>query len=218
MVFTLSEVKKDARPGDVLLTSNPAGIGKLIRFGESIEDCDSSGKYGHVAIIARASEDKPEENINTTDGDIYESVMIISKNHIDKYSSKDILIGRHKQMTPMRYFNGIAEVKDNIGQIYPVHRLIFHGLDMINSWIKRVVFRRKNPLKFRYMRFLPLDWPVCSELGAQFFITAGCETGIDKDGWRGVNPDDFYDAIISRVDLWDIIFEGQYFTDYSLVK
>ena len=83
---------------------------------------------------------------------------------------------------------------------------------MINAWIKRTVFRRTAPLKFRYMKFLPLDWPVCSELGAQFIHKAGLKGGWEKfkTGWRGVNPDDFDDARYQRPDLWLTILEGKY--------
>lgn len=112
-------------------------------------------------------------------------------------------------MDPSAYENGIMEVKDNINQIYPYHRLIFHGLDMINSWAKRVIFRSKTPLKFRYMRLMPLDWPVCTEMVAQFILACGLEGGWrNGEKWRGVNPDHCHDVVGTRADLWDMIAEG----------
>jgi hypothetical protein len=112
-------------------------------------------------------------------------------------------------MNEARYYKGVTEVIDNIGQMYPYHRIVLHGFDMINAWIKRSVFRRKLPLKFRYMKLMPLDWPVCSELGAQFIHTAGLNGGWEskKKGWRGVNPDDFDDARTST-NKWNTILEG----------
>ena len=206
-MFKKNDVLKLCQPGDILLTSNPAGIGKLINFGQEVEGKNDKSKYGHVAIFAR----KPE-SIFDVDGSIYESVMRISKNHIDKYSGKEICIIRHTGITKENFLIGRKEILDNLGQIYPGHRLLFHGLDMINSWIKREIFRRKAPLKFRYMRFMPLDWPVCSELGAQFIHKAGLEGGWEayKKGWRGINPDDFDDCRIKRQDLWQTILEGEY--------
>jgi hypothetical protein len=122
-------------------------------------------------------------------------------------------------MNEMRFYLGREEILDNIGQIYPAHRIIFHGFDMVNSWIKRTVFRRKAPLKFRYMKLMPLDWPVCSELGAQFIHTAGLKGGWEdrKKGWRGVNPDDFDDARQTAVNLWLTVMEGTYYGTQKII-
>jgi len=210
-MFTLDEFLARAKPGDIFLTANPAALGSLINFGQGLEDGNGGkSRYGHVAVVA-AMEDKGRKlKYWKVDGMVYESVMTISLNHIKKYQGKECCVIRHKQMDPRLYFKGLIEVKDNLGQLYPAHRIVLHGFDMINAWVKRAVFRRKTPLRFRYMKFMPLDWPVCSELGAQFIHSAGLEGGWEdrKKGWRGVNPDDFYDCAVTRPDLWTLVLEG----------
>jgi hypothetical protein len=208
------DIIKQCEPGDILLTCNPAGLGKLINFGQGLEDEGRKSKYGHIAIFAKHAGSQW-----ITNAEIFESVTRISKNSIDKYHEQDICVIRHTGMTPERFYKGREEILDNLGQIYPFHRLAFHGLDMVNSWIKRVIFRRKALLKFRYMNFMPLDWPVCSELGTQFLHTSGLKGGWEdiKKGWRGVNPDDFDDARVTRTDLWSTILEDQYI-DITKIK
>lgn len=206
--ITKSDIERDCLPGDILLTCNPAGLGKLINFGQGLEEKDGKSKYGHVAIFAK----RPGTQW-ATDATMYESVMRISKNPINNYHEQDVCVIRHHGMNEMRFYLGREEVLDNIGQIYPAHRIVLHGFDMINSWVKRTVFRRKAPLKFRYMKLMPLDWPVCSELGAQFIRKAGLAGGWEarKKGWRGINPDDFDDARVQHTDLWATILEGTYY-------
>ena len=198
-----------ARPGDILLTKNPAGIGRLINFGQQLEDGGNSN-FGHVAIVASEERKERGPKYYRVDGNIYESVMTISKNHVKKYGGKECCVLRHREMDPRKYYKGLAEVKDNLGQIYPAHRIVLHGLDMINAWIKRKVSRSSKPLKFRYMKLMPLDWPVCSELGAQFIHAAGLQGGWEdrKAGWRGVNPDDFYDCAVINPARWELVLEG----------
>jgi hypothetical protein len=207
MAIIRDDIIKNCMPGDILLTCNSAGIGKLINFGQGIEDGNRKSKYGHVAIFAM----EPTSHYHIVDGTVFESVKRISQNPIANYHGQDICVMRHVGMNVGKYFKGREEILDNIGQVYPAHRLVFHGLDMINAWFKRKVFRRKAPLKFRYMRLMPLDWPVCSELAAQFIHTAGLKGGWEerKQGWRGVNPDDFDDAR-TETKLWETILEGGY--------
>ncbi len=203
-----NDIIEKCKPGDILLTANPASLGKLINFGQGLEDAGKrKSKYGHVAIFAEY------------DAMIFESVMKISKNSINNYHEQDVCIIRHNAMTVEKFYQGRKEILDNLGQIYPFHRLIFHGLDMFNSWIKRVIFKRKKALKFRYMKFMPLDWPVCSELAAQFLHKAGLEGGWEdrKKGWRGVNPDDFDDARFQSPTYWTTILEDQYI-DINKIK
>ena len=202
-MFTITDVLALCEPGDIGLTKNPNGIGKLINFGQGLEDGTGKSTYGHTFVFAIS--DTHEFNVN---GMIYESVMRISKNHIRKYHQKEMCIIRHKSLDEQKYFAGEEELLDNIGQIYPVHRLLFHGFDMVNAWIKRK-FSDKS-LKFRYMKFMPLDWPVCSEYATQFLLAAGLETGFNKQGWRGINPDDFDDVRKRRPDLYTTILEGTF--------
>ena len=181
--------------GSILLTQNPAGLGKLINFGQRISEGDKS-EFGHVAILS----DKP--------GIIYESVSTIRESKIKKYAGNKICIMRHKNMNIAAYENGMLEVKDNLGQLYPAHRLLVHGLDMLGSWfVRAITFNRYKP-QIGIRKLMPLDWPVCSELGAQFMISSGLDSGLLSSGWRGVNPDNFDDARQNRPDLWETRYCG----------
>ena len=194
----INRVVKLIKPGDILLTQNPAGLGKMINWAQRVGQGDPS-KYGHVAIIVR------NPKTGQIDGTIAESVMRISYNNISDYNGNKICIMRHKKMNPYRYNLGMKEVKDNIGQIYPGHRLVVQLVDVLRSWAFRKV---KMKPWFRYSKLMRLDWPVCSELAAQFLITAKLETGFPFEGWRGINPDHFDDARQSNDGLWETIFIG----------
>jgi len=206
-MFTLKEYKQRAMPGDILLIRSNSLIGKLINFGQKMEDGHS--RFTHVAIASW----KKDSTLFHVGEKVYESVRRIGLNHIRKYDGCEIAVIRYAGMTKEKYLYGIKEVVNNIGQIYPAHRIIFHGLDMINKWIKRKVFRSEKPLLFHYVNFEIYDWPVCSELAAQFLYAAGLEGGWEnKKGKRikGINPDDFDDARFDRRDLCTTIFDGTF--------
>jgi hypothetical protein len=201
-LITVESVMKQCQPGDLVLTANPSGrLGKLIRFGERIEQGDES-VYGHAAIMAKHMGIAYE-----VDGYLFESVKTISRNPITNYKGQKICIFRHKQMTDKKFFLGREEILDNIGQVYPFHRLAFHGVGMLYSWFLRTVFRKKKPW-LKPGKLGVLDWPVCSELAAQFLCAAGLETGFAVKGWRGVNPDHLDDARQTRTDLYETVIEG----------
>ncbi|MCK5612858.1 hypothetical protein KAR91_63885 [Candidatus Pacearchaeota archaeon] len=195
-----NELIRIIKPGDILLTKNPAGLGNLINWAQMIGQGDKSF-YGHVAIIVR------NPSNDQIDGTIAESVMKISYQHVSNYKGNKICIMRHKKMTAYRYNKGMPEVEDNIGQIYPAHRLIVHLADALRAWtIRKISFGKIGRPWFRYAKFLRFDWPVCSELAAQFLIAAGVETGLPFDGWRGINPDHFDDTRLNNPELWKTIY------------
>ncbi len=107
-----TDILTQCLPGDILLTRNPAGIGKLINFGQGIEEAENKSKYGHVAIFAKCP-----GTVWQVDGKIYESVRTLSLNHIDKYLDKEVCIIRHTGMTKKKFLIGREEILDNLGQI-----------------------------------------------------------------------------------------------------
>lgn len=199
-IVTMDQVYKSVKPGDIGLTaSTDSTMGKLIQFGQRIDEGDDS-KYGHAFIFAKNPGTKFK-----IDGTIYESVVTLSKNHASKYYGRPICIIRHRHMSEDKFFLGREEILDNLGQVYPAHRLALHGVDMINSWVCRTIFRCE--LKFKISRLAPLDWPVCSEYAAQFIRKARLETGWG-DFWRGVNPDLIDNTRTKRTDLYETVLEG----------
>lgn len=203
-IIGCDELVKLLKPGDILLTRNPAGLGKAINWAQQIGQGDQS-EFGHIAIVVR----NPETD--KVDGTIAESVKKISYNHACDYLGARICIMRHKGMTAYRYAQGMKEIVDNIGQIYPAHRLVVHLVDACRAWFVRKISGGKVGAPwFRWSSLMVMDWPVCSELGAQFMLSSGLESGLPYDGmdWRGVNPDHFDDARLSREDLWTTPFIG----------
>lgn len=205
-------VDLDLRPGDIGLCSNPADIGKAfhpssnkkaINLFQNLEDGDKKSIYGHAFILAKALEESPSFAFN---GDLYESAIRISKSTVSKYEGMPVCFMRHRGMTAEAYTRGIPEVLNNIGQIYPFHRLLFCAADSLLSWCGQ---KMGQNWKFRTSKLLKADWPVCSELAAQFILACGLETGVPKEGWIGVNPDDLADAREARADIWETVFTGK---------
>ena len=192
---------KKVRPGDIGLTRNPQGLGVMINFAQSLEGDKS--EFGHALVFGKKVGKEYVAN-----GRIIESVSTISVNHISKYAGVKVCVFRHKCMTENSFYLGREELIDNIGQPYPFHRLFVHGFDMANVALCRFFSFKKWSPKFRLAKTMPLDWPVCSELTAQFIIGARLETGLPGKGWRGVNPDHLDDVRESRTDLYETVYYG----------
>lgn len=175
----------DYKPGDVLLTANSSFFGKAIRKVQGLLEPGDKANFSHAAIITDEL------------GNLVESVATISENNISKYKGVECLLARHEDMAPDAELLGYSEIVNNIGQIYPFHRLLFiaFGLSKIH-----------------------LDWPVCSELVSQYLMGAGIDMGLMfrgkrwRGGWAGVTPDMIEDAIY-RGGKWKIIAQGQFITN-----
>lgn len=164
------------QPGDVFATKNPQGLGKLICVGQSIKSQDGSAEYGHSGIIT-------DEH-----GKTFEAVWTIAEQNLfEAYKGQKAVIARWQGMTPEVFKNGFAAVYPLLGRTYPYHRLILHLLGL-GRWVHIV------------------HTPVCSELTAQFLISAGAITLGGENFW-GITPDNLVDEWrISR--HFDILFEG----------
>ena len=92
------------------------GDAPLLCFIEPGDKAD----FSHAAIIVDES------------GDLVESVARISKNNVSKYEGVNCLLVRHEDMSPEKSLGGWSEIENNIGQIYPFHRLLFIAFGKIN--------------------------------------------------------------------------------------
>ncbi|NOR27591.1 MAG: hypothetical protein GQ540_03570 [Lutibacter sp.] len=126
-------------------------------------------------------------------GNIFESSLKIGANHISKYENVPVLIARHKDMEDWKFKKGIGEALDNEGMFYPLHRLFFilFGISAIRT-----------------------DWPVCSELVAQFLLKSGIDSDLIRKGkkyskWYGVSPDMIEDAVF-RGENWNVVYNGNW--------
>jgi len=201
----LSEILPLLSPGDRFGTKSDGLLSRAIRFGQNLEG-DDLCPINHIGGFVKTS-----FPLFVTDGTTIESLWKISYSHLREYIGKQVIIARHLHLTSDLYAIGIKEVEDNVGQIYPAPRIALLATDMLRGFFYKKVLSR--PVPFRWSSFtLHGDWPVCSELWAQFDIVAGLETGYDCSttckGWKGVTPEDHYDAWNKRPDLYKILFDG----------
>lgn len=163
------------KPGDLLLTQNPQGLGKLIRWGQERLHPGDPAVYSHAAGVLDSC------------GNIFESSWRLQVAHISAYHGCLVLVARHKEMDRRRFLRGLEEVWDNLGMVYPFHRLFFS--------------------LFRIADNIYTNWPVCSEYYAQFLVKAGLYGGWGHTHWAGVTPDMLEDAVYLG-EVWEVVYEG----------
>lgn len=191
--ISIEQLKGIAKAGDILLTSNPQGIGTVIRWFQELQG--DPAFYTHTAII-------PDSFFIT--GYILDANGTLDYKTIKKYKNKPICVIRNREMTPELYIKGfINGLSDNIGQRYPYYRLILHAIDNIGNCLLRK-FHVKP--KIHTAKLINFDNPVCSEWAAQFFVASGISSF--KYDWEGINPDDFDDCRQKYPEDWETIFEG----------
>jgi hypothetical protein len=161
-------------PGDIFCSSSPTLLGGVTNAVQSFWSVDKRSQYSHSGILI------------DREGTTIEALLTIrSRNFFDSYKGKQVLIGRHSQMTLGRLWNGLVAISGDKGNIYPFHRLLFFMF----------------PPLARYVNFG--DWTVCSELTAKFLCGAGL-----MDFWSGVNPD-FVSEMIHNWKNWKVVWEGK---------
>lgn len=170
----------DLKPGDIFCSANIAGKETFLSKGiirvEKFWSLDNEATYGHSGVIVSDT------------GDTIEALWRIECQNIFKdYAGSNIIIGRHKLMTPENFERGYKAILDHKGDWYPGWRLVF--------------FLCMPPLA-KYLHFTGM--PVCSEYTGEFLNAAGCD---DFKSYWGLNPD----IIAERIKEWDdfdIVFEG----------
>lgn len=184
------------RAGDIGLVRNPALFGRIVDWGQQLDDGDPA-RYTHAFIFTG----NPDE--------IFQSSLTIGLGSVNHYIGDDFLLIRHNAVSPFKYNQSMASLNKLIGKVYPVHRLFLHLFDALCSRTWRTF--SNSPLPFR-LTTIPSDWPVCSELAAMFIVKSGSNGGwviSDGKGWSGVNPDHIDDARQAHPELWTTVYEGK---------
>jgi hypothetical protein len=160
-------------PGDLFAVKDRDTLGAAINFLQRFWDTAlDDSEYCHNGIITRPT------------GETLEAVATVrEQNLFDAYAGEEVLIVRHTAMTEGRFLTGMAKIAPNIGQWYPVHRLLLHLL--------------------RLAKYVHWRAVICSELVAKFLVGAGL-----RRSWYGVTPDNLTDQW-KESKHYDIIFEGR---------
>jgi hypothetical protein len=164
----------ELRPGDYFCVYTDTWLAKLIMAAQRVKALDDHVAYNHAGIIVSG------------DGRTYEALMKIEHAHIKDYEGCEILIARHRAMTPELFDMGYGQVLKWNRTIYPWWRLLLHltGLAVILHIAKI---------------------PVCSELAVEHLHHCGL-IGHDGYGW---NPDHFADMLVNYKDF-EIIYEDKF--------
>jgi hypothetical protein len=161
------------RPGDIVLTENPWFLGKAIIAVEKFYSLDQEANYGHAKFVLDVQ------------GNTFEALWTTKKTHIDRCKGKNVLIGRHKEMTDEKFQQAWQQIQDYDGNWYPLHRLFMF---IVPPLAKISLF----------------DWAVCSELVAKMLYEAGL-----LDFWSGIMPSDLEDMILYWKDF-EIVYQGRW--------
>lgn len=187
--ITISELIKIVQPGDVLMTSGTTLLSRLIRWSQQL--AGDPAKYTHIALFGL------KDTINN--GYIYEAYKDLNLHELKQYIGYDVCVIRNVDMNLLKFKTRLFEIENNLGQIYPYHRLFFHLIDGCANWILRNLNLKSRA---KIAKMINFDRPVCSEWVAQIFNE-------DFEKWAGVVPDDFDDKRLQNHNRWKTIFEGK---------
>lgn len=162
------------RPGDIFCTRNPMMLGRAINAAQTFISVDNKSRYSHSGLIFDSH------------GQTFEALWTNKKQNLFRaYAGKQILIGRHSQMSADKFTRGWKNIAHHEGKLYAGHRLLF--------------FLICPPLA----KYLSLGLGVCSELTAKHWYHAGL-----LSHWKGVYPDYLADIIHNWRHI-DVVFEGK---------
>jgi len=165
---------------DIFTSANPMTLNSIINFFSSLRSSDKESEHSHSGFFT---------NLKGISFEIDWKAGCF--NFAEKYEGKKVLIGRFLDTNNIECEKASEKIIEKYkGQIYPVHRLILHALNVAHI----------------------IHWQsvVCSEATAELLFKLG--------GWsfktHGVSPDNIADSI--KRDLsktrkgpkFDIIFEG----------
>jgi len=164
--------------GDIFCTENSMYLGRAINVVSALYSSDRKSRYTHAGIMLSSWE-------------TLESLWLVESHNIfSHYQGKHILIARPIGMTQNSFLQGYNGIKKHIGQIYPIHRLFLHILNLA--------------------QFIHWNRLVCSELVAKFLYKSGFRHG----EYFGTSPDMIADEIRYQLNAnrtgprYEIIFEG----------
>lgn len=171
--------------GDIFLVHGTSTISKLIRWSEKFFSQDNEAKASHAGIITAPW------------GATFEALYngIKRSNLYQQYEGSEIVIFRHKDMTPDRFAAGYNAVLKYEDIIYPYWRLLVHSIPVLSKYIHLAGI------------------PVCSELVAEFLYKAFVNNREVNDlmmqfrHWWGMTPDELEDMLIIHK-LFEVVFSG----------
>lgn len=141
---TSSHHKIKLLPGDIVCTSNPMALGRLITAVERFWSSDDEAKYSHSLIIL------------TRTGLTLEALWTVKSQRLfDAYKGDKIAVYRYLSMDKDKFRAGIDGVTGHYGDWYPLHKLITNLIPPIGKYLST-----KNRL-------------ICSELVGKFLRYAG---------------------------------------------
>lgn len=163
----------ELKPGDIFCSRNPMMLGRAINAVQTIWSKDNKSEYSHSGIILDSK------------GTTFEALWTNKKQNIFKaYAGRNVLIGRHRNMSSEVFEKGWEGIKKHEGKWYAGYRLPLFFI----------------PFLAKYINF---GLGVCSELTMKFLYKAGL-----AEAWKGWNPDDVADMINKWKD-YKIIFKGR---------
>ena len=131
-------------PGDIVCTSNPMAIGRLITAVERFWSSDDEAKYSHSLIII------------TRTGLTLEALWTVKSQRLhDAYRGDKIAVYRYSGMSQRAFRAGLDAAAAHYGNWYPLHKLITNLIPPIGKYLAT-----KNRL-------------ICSELVGKFLRYAG---------------------------------------------
>lgn len=160
--------------GDIFCVRGDGWLSKAILWAQARHSEDGKAEYSHTGIIV-----KPK-------GGTLEALSTVrNENLFEYYRGYPVIIGRHKDMCPFLFTEGMVGIQDQLGKRYPWYRLLAHlfpAFAIHNNWSDRLV---------------------CSGLVGKFLYEAGCLTF-----YQGLTPDKMADIIV-RDKGWSIIYRGE---------
>ena len=190
-------------PGDILLSRSKTWISKAIRYFEKRKT--GAAGYSHAALSIVGLSEKPE---------VIEALWSVTRGPLEKYEGQEIVIYRHKQLTPgQRNEIALAAIsRERKG--YGITKIPLFALDSI--------FR-----PYRFTKWFGVsNFQVCSELIGWAYHhpfkklpapSLAANPWLEpfardmafnkKGGWRSTTPDDIDDYCRDNAD-WQVVFNS----------
>jgi hypothetical protein len=173
--------------GDVFCTENPFFMGRAICAMERFWDLDKKAEFSHSFFTIS---DKTGREVLWTKRD---------RDFREHYRGSKILIGRHKDMTPLKASKGIMALEKFMPEYYSK----WHFLKRHYPWW-RIVLHIIPPLA-KYIS--TGNYMVCSEYTKRFIDETGVNGGYGYNFWKGANPGTI-ENMIYNWKRWEVVFYG----------
>jgi hypothetical protein len=187
---SIDEIVQTAKPGDCIMTSNPDGLGWLIKKFQELHG--DPAFYTHIAIVTVETNLRHEPFI-------LEAYKTLDFRPLRHYIGKPVCLLSHRDMTPTLYLKGFEEIRKDIGRKYPYRRLILYSIDTLCNRFLNMFHVKPKVFLSQWIKFSAQ----CAEWYAKLLVGAGL-----MEEWGGVDPDWFDDARQAHPDVWITKLEG----------